>query len=290
MIVEKKIKDFIRIISPVENDIPLIITSPHSGRNYDIIDKNLLNVSLSSIQALEDSFVDFFLENVDKLGIHSIINDFPRAILDVNRNSYEIDATMFNEKISDKVIETENVVRGIGLFIKKNRFGEDIYKSKLDLNHFKFLKEFVYDGWHNVLSSSLENIYEKNSKYFLIDLHSMPSGKSLKIKDIPDICIGNLKGESCDNRITEITKEFFISKSYKVRLNNPYSGGFITKQYSNSYINKNVLQIEISRDLYMDESNLELINNFYKVRDDFFEYFSNISKFLKTDYQKLNVA
>ena len=287
---EKEIKDFIRIISPVKNDIPLIITSPHSGRNYDMIDKEFLNVSLNSIRQLEDRFVDLFLENVDKLGIHSIINDFPRAILDINRNPYEIDTTMFNEKISDKVIETDNVTRGIGLFIKKNRFAEEIYKNKLDLNHFKILKKFVYDEWHNNLSSSLENIYKKNSKYYLIDLHSMPSGKSLKINNIPDICIGNLMGESCDNTITEITKEFFMSKSYKVKVNNPYSGGFITKEYSNSFTNKNVLQIEISRDLYMDESNLKLTNNFNKIRDDFFEYFSNISKFLKTDYQNLNVA
>ena len=40
----------------------------------------------------------------------------------------------------------------------------------------------------------------------------------------------------------------------------------------------------------MDENNLKLTNNFNKIRDDFFEYFSNISKFLKTDYQNLNVA
>tara|TARA_Y100001970_G_scaffold262513_1_gene346841 strand:+ start:35 stop:172 length:138 start_codon:yes stop_codon:yes gene_type:complete len=45
MIVEKKIKDFIRIISPVENDILFVITSPYSERNYSIIDKKLLNVA-----------------------------------------------------------------------------------------------------------------------------------------------------------------------------------------------------------------------------------------------------
>tara|TARA_A100000164_G_C21936907_1_gene788516 strand:- start:1634 stop:1771 length:138 start_codon:yes stop_codon:yes gene_type:complete len=44
MLKEKEIKDFIRIISPVENDIPLIITSKHSRRNYDIIDNKSLNV------------------------------------------------------------------------------------------------------------------------------------------------------------------------------------------------------------------------------------------------------
>lgn len=290
MLIEKEIKDFIRIVTPVKDDIPLVISSPHSGRNYDIIDKKLLNVTLNSIRALEDSFVDLFIENVDKLGIYSVINDFPRVILDINRSPFEIDKTMFSEKVSDKIIETDNVTRGIGLFIKKNRFGENIYKNKLDLNHFKFLKKFVYDEWHENLSSVLENIYKKNSKYYLIDLHSMPSGRSLQMDNIPDICIGNLEGESCNDRITQLTKEFFISKSYKVSVNNPYSGGFITKNYSNIHSNKNVLQIEISRDLYMNENNLELTNNFDKVRDDFFKYFSYISKFLKTDYQNLNVA
>ena len=45
MIVEKEIKDFIRIISPVENDILIVITSPNFERNYSIIDKKLLNVA-----------------------------------------------------------------------------------------------------------------------------------------------------------------------------------------------------------------------------------------------------
>tara|TARA_Y100000589_G_scaffold330699_1_gene381172 strand:+ start:349 stop:486 length:138 start_codon:yes stop_codon:yes gene_type:complete len=45
MIVEKKIKDFIRIISPLEKDILFVITSPYSERNYSIIDKKLLNVA-----------------------------------------------------------------------------------------------------------------------------------------------------------------------------------------------------------------------------------------------------
>ena len=119
MLIEKEIKDFIRVVTPVKDDIPLVISSPHSGRNYDIIDKKFLNVTLNSIRALEDSFVDLFIENVDKLGIYSVINDFPRVILDINRSPFEIDKTMFSEKVSDKIIETDTVTRGIGLFIKK---------------------------------------------------------------------------------------------------------------------------------------------------------------------------
>ena len=75
---------------------------------------------------------------------------------------------------------------------------------------------------------------------------------------------------------------FFVDTAYaKIKR----KGGSKTKNSTNELsveelekqgwiTNKNVFQIEISRYLYMDENNLKLTNNFNKIRDDFFEYFS----------------
>jgi len=51
-------------------------------------------------------------------------------------------------------------------------------------------------------------------------------------------------------------------KGYLVRRNDPYAGGFITRQYGRPADDVHVLQIEIARALYMDEARIERLPAF----------------------------
>jgi N-formylglutamate deformylase len=44
---------------------------------------------------------------------------------------------------------------------------------------------------------------------------------------------------------------------YTVRRNDPYAGGYITRHYGRPREGVHALQIEIARDLYMDEGRIE---------------------------------
>ena len=48
--------------------------------------------------------------------------------------------------------------------------------------------------------------------------------------------------------------------------NNPFSGGFITKNYGVSHRNIEAIQIEIDRSLYMDEKNLKLSDGYLEFK------------------------
>ena len=52
------------------------------------------------------------------------------------------------------------------------------------------------------------------------------------------------------------------SKGYLVRRNDPYAGGFITRHYGRPGDDVHVLQIEIARALYMDETRIERLPEF----------------------------
>ena len=53
---------------------------------------------------------------------------------------------------------------------------------------------------------------------------------------------------------------------YSVRRNDPYAGGYITRHYGRPREGVHALQIEIARELYMDEGNIERLPGFAAVQ------------------------
>ena len=51
-----------------------------------------------------------------------------------------------------------------------------------------------------------------------------------------------------------------------MRRNDPYAGGYITRHYGRPREGVHALQIEIARELYMDESRIERLPGFAAVR------------------------
>ena len=52
--------------------------------------------------------------------------------------------------------------------------------------------------------------------------------------------------------------DYFSREGLRTRLNTPFSGGFITKNYGKPVAGISALQIEICRSCYLDETTLEL--------------------------------
>ena len=52
-------------------------------------------------------------------------------------------------------------------------------------------------------------------------------------------------------------EEALLDLGYRVRRNDPYAGGYITRHYGRPREGVHALQIEISRGLYMDEARIE---------------------------------
>jgi N-formylglutamate deformylase len=85
---------------------------------------------------------------------------------------------------------------------------------------------------------------------------------------LADIVLGDAHGTSCAPRIVRFVERRLIDLGYRVRRNDPYAGGFITRHYGKPREDVHALQIEIARDLYMDEARFERSSGFEGVRDD----------------------
>jgi len=95
----------------------------------------------------------------------------------------------------------------------------------------------------------------------------MPS-TSMNPRTVVDFVLGDAHGSTCAPRAMRMVEEGMTGLGYTVRRNDPYAGGYITRHYGRPRDQVHALQIEIARDLYMDETRYERSSGFAAVQRD----------------------
>ncbi len=240
---------------PEDYRSPFVINSPHSGRIYPSCFVEQSRLSNLAIRKSEDFLVDELVAGGMLHGIPMLKANFPRAFLDVNREPYELDPRMFQDKLPDYVNDRSiRVSSGLGTIAKIVAEGEHIYSNKLRVEDGLARIEKLYRPYHGCLRRLLAKTHVKFGYSVLLDCHSMPSnaGQGVYLKK-PDFVLGDRFGSSCSANITHTAKNLLQQMGYVVEVNKPYAGGFITEHYGRPLNGLHALQIEINRSLYMDE-------------------------------------
>ncbi len=274
MLVTKEVKvegDDIAIFhldSPVSPAVPFLFNSPHSGSRYPDHFLRLSRLKPMVLRKTEDAFVDELFGNMVDLGAVFLHALFPRSFIDLNREPYELDKSMLVGALPENAnTRSVRVKNGLGTVARLVSEHEPIYRKRLPVEMVLQRIELVYKPYHEMLTSQLDQIYQNWGASVLIDCHSMPTMTSLgRIDRQADIIIGDCYGHSCDKRITQYLQDSLVDKGYKVTLNKPYAGGFITKNYGNPEQGKHAVQIEINRGIYMDENKLEKKADFFALK------------------------
>ena len=266
------------------------MTSPHSGRSYLNEYISTTNFSKEELRFFEDSYIDKLFDfNLD-IGVKFLISKIPRVVIDLNRDKKEIDPKMFFNFDNKDTSETNKVISGIGLF-PKLLGNNSIYKDKLDWLVFEKAIENVYDVWHSKLEDEINETKKLFSEMVLLECHSMPSydlnGYNLKDK-IPEFVIGDLWGESSNKDISNFISDFLKKEGFNVSKNVPYAGAYTLKQYGNFKSGVNAIQLEIRKDLYLDEKKLTLKKDFSELKLTMKNLVKNLNNLLieLNNYQK----
>ncbi|HQT76520.1 MAG TPA: N-formylglutamate amidohydrolase [Rhodopila sp.] len=258
-----------RLYVPERPFSPVVFTSPHSGRMYS--DDLMAGVRLCplNLRRSEDSFVDELFGAAPEHGAPLLAANFPRALCDANREPWELDQSMFVDRLPDWVNTTSvRVSAGLGTIAKVVASGEVIYNTKLT---FAEAERRIYTYWrpfHDALARLIGDIKARFGYCLLIDCHSMPSSSVARrpTERKIDFVLGDLHGASCGHRVTRAAEACLMSQGFLVRRNDPYAGGYITRHYGRPGGDVHVLQIEIARSLYMDETRIERLAEFPVVR------------------------
>ena len=245
-----------------ELDKPLIISSPHSGilLDSDLLDKR--NKDIHSFDSMQDMYVNELSNGLEKFGFTVLQSNISRIVIDLNRNINEINPKVIKNLPSNIEVNLSDKVRaGIGLIAMKDASGKNIYDKKLDWLEVKSRIDNYYIPWHKALKNEISMFLNKFKRALIIDMHSMPSEKIYNNK-LADFVIGNNFGNSSSELSIKILSSLIKSYGYSVSINNPYPGGYITKNYSSIDKNIQCIQLEIKKSLYMNEKDFNKNENF----------------------------
>lgn len=244
----------------------LIITSPHSGRNYPA-DFNY-SCQPEQIRRLEDPYVDLLLDSTPvKEHAHTLCALFPRSYIDPNRERNRINPNQVRGGVKTLQCTTQNVGKSGLIFLASDINNFDIYTPATEPTEPEILHRLGYwDAFHDQLTQAFNTASSHNKPVYHIDLHSCWQYDKAGVQR-SEIVISTCKGRSCSKSFLKAVKNIMRDHGFNVAVNNPFKGGYITQSYGHPDQGQESLQIEIRRDLYLDEQTLELHSGLEKCRN-----------------------
>lgn len=120
----------------------------------------------------------------------------------------------------------------------------------------------VHATYHDAITRALARARERFGFAILVDGHSMPSrggsGQKDPGRDRAEIVPGDRDATSCSPTLSRLVGAHFTSRGYRVAFNDPYKGGYITAHHGRPDAHVHAIQIELRRDLYMNETTYEI--------------------------------
>lgn len=264
--------------------MPLVLASAHSGMDYRDDFLAAARLSPLALRRSEDSFVDELFSPALALGAPMLTATFPRAYCDPNREAWELDPAMFDDPLPGWVNTTSaRVNAGLGTVARIVATGEPIYRDKLRFADAEARVRTCWMPYHAALSGLIEETQALFGGCVLIDCHSMPSAGPAAAKPdgadpAPDIVLGDAFGTSCAGPIVDHIERVLRGQGYRVRRNDPYAGGYVTRHYGRPRERVHAVQIELSRALYMDEARYTRVAGFARVQSDLAAMLASLCK------------
>jgi N-formylglutamate amidohydrolase len=258
----------VRLLRPAWHRLPLVLASPHSGRLYPDAFLRQTRLDTLALARSEDAFVEELFADAPALGAPLLAATFPRVFCDANREPWELDPGMFEEPLPAFVnSQSPRVGAGLGTIARIASGGEAVYRGRLSFADAQARVRGFWQPYHDALSALIAETTARFGVCLLLDCHSMPSHPSGGANP-PDIVLGDAHGTAALPRVTRAVEQILGDLGYRVRRNDPYAGGYVTRHYGRPREGVQALQIEIARRLYMDEARVERSGGLAALRAD----------------------
>ena len=253
---------------PKARTTSVIFASPHSGRDYSDAFLRASELGAQEIRSSEDAFVDLLYADAPDFGAPFLTANAPRAFLDLNRGTDEMDAALIAGV--RRVSQNPRVASGLGVVPRVVANGLSIYRGKLTLEEVHTRIANFWRPYHDTLQTLVDQSHAQFGEAILIDCHSMPHVAMENISPPgagrPDVVLGDRFGAAASAAIVEQIEAIFAAHGFRVARNMPFAGAFIAQQYGRPSRRQHAVQVEIDRALYMDETTLELTAGYDSLR------------------------
>jgi N-formylglutamate amidohydrolase len=242
---------FIARLPPVPAS-PVVVSVPHAG-----ISTSGFEAALSpELDVRCDA--DLFVDRLYRIGDGD--SNAPDAYIAASLSRFVCDLNRDPDDVSHGAVPEHRAPRnldGRGFVWAVTTAGFPALAHPLELGEWQ-ARTAIHAAYHEGIARALACARERFGFAILVDGHSMPSMGRTGHKDPgrrrADVVPGDRDGQSCSPALSRLVGGHFTDAGYSVAFNDPYKGGFITAHHGQPKNAIHAIQIELRRDLYMDEA------------------------------------
>jgi len=225
---------------------PVLLSVPHSGRNYPDWLLRLSRKGREPLKVLEDPLVDRLVWRAQALGLTTIIAEAPRAAIDCNRAEDELDPAVISLP-PGAGHDGWRVRAGLGLVPGRTSQAGELWRRRIGPSELRSRIESAYQPYHQLLADQVARLQKRHAEVLLLDCHSMPwrPGQA-------EVVIGDRHGESAGAFLSDLARRTGDAAGYRTALNDPYAGGQIVAAHGKPDNGVHALQVEVDRRCYLD--------------------------------------
>ncbi|MGZ9097094.1 MAG: N-formylglutamate amidohydrolase [Micavibrio sp.] len=245
--------------APRPGNSALVFDTPHNGTilprhfRYACATRDLLH--------LHDPHVEKLLTGIPPTGSPVLEARIHRSCIDLNRHEFEVDPSRIDGEWKLPVKATFYTTKNAGLFPvfagPRLKRITPIYNEAARMKSEDGERRIAdyYRPYYKKLHDLLAVARQTQNAALHLNIHS-----SHRNPDQPqaDIVLGDLNGKACHPAITGFIRDYFEKAGFSVDFNGIYfSGGALIQKTHNTQAGFHSVQIEIARDLYMNQETLE---------------------------------
>jgi N-formylglutamate amidohydrolase len=240
--------------APVAPDTPVVVSVPHAG----VATHGFESTIAPELDVRCDA--DLYVDRLYRIGAEgapevSLAARLSRFVCDLNRDPDDVSPGAVPEHKAPRNTD------GRGFIWAVTTAGLPALARPLTLEDWR-ARTALHADYHDALAQALARARARFGFAVLVDGHSMPSRGRAGHRDPgrvrADVVPGDREGTSCAPALSRLVGEHFSSRGYSVAFNDPYKGGYITAHHGRPADHIHAIQIELRRDLYMDEATYAL--------------------------------
>ena len=235
------------VIAP-RNGVPILLSIPHSGRDYPDWLLRQARHGKRALATLEDPLVDRLAWRLLAAGYGAVIAQTPRGVIDCNRSPDELDPASIAPRdgtTTGSVPVGPRARHGLGIVPSRTHRHGALWRSLLPFARYEERLATVHTAYHSAIDEQLARLVAAHGSALLLDLHSMPPTRR------EPVVIGDRHGSSAAEWVSLRALSSATTSGFAAIRNDPYAGGYVVERHGRPHAGIHALQIELDRSAYL---------------------------------------
>lgn len=236
------------IVHAPRGPLPVLLSVPHSGRDYPDWLIEDASGGKSALATLEDPLVDRLVWRALGRGCGAVVARAPRAAVDCNRAEDDVDPSVIDGARRGRI--TVRARGGLGIVPARTQQHGYLWRRPITPGEFADRLDQAHRPYHRAVGELLGLLVDRFGCALLLDCHSMPPPPG----GSPPIIFGDRRGRSADAWVSREAIEIAHRCGFGTGLNDPFAGGHVIERHASPARNVHALQLEVDRRCYLDEA------------------------------------